>query len=115
MFGYKLRGHAPVNRRRDRRFPVSLPAKVNDETVLLKDISLGGLGFFSEETEFEVGDDVLVEIEFSPTHTVKIGASIVRTDGKQEYGASFLGLSSNAFQLIEDLELGQFRRKAVTA
>ena len=115
MLGYKFRGLTPANRRRDRRFPVSLPAKVNDEAVLLKDISLGGLGFISEESEFEIGDDVLVEIEFSPTHTVKIGASIVRSDGKQEYGVSFLGLSSSAFQLIEDLELGQFRRKAATA
>ena len=114
MFGYKLKGHAPVFRRRDRRFPVSLPATVNDVTVLLKDISLGGLGFFADEEEFEVGEDVLVEIEFSPTHIVKIGATIVRTHGETEYGASFLGLSSNAFQLIEDLELGQLRRKTAS-
>ena len=96
MLGYKFRGVTAVNRRRDRRIPVSLPAKVNGETVLLKDISLG--------------DDVLVDLHIREIGHVNIGASVVRTDGKCEYGVAFMGLSSDAFKLIENLEMGQYRR-----
>lgn len=110
MLGYKFRGVTAVNRRRDRRIPVSLPAKVNGETVLLKDISLGGLAFISDEAEFEVGDDVLVDLHIREIGHVNIGACVVRTDGKHEYGVAFMGLSSDAFKLIENLEMGQYRR-----
>lgn len=113
MFGYKFRGLTDVNRRRDRRIVVSLPATVNRKPVLLKDISLGGLAFISETRRFKVGVDVLVEIDVPEEGCVKIGACIVRKRGKSEYGAAFTGLSVQAFRLIEHLETGHHRRLAV--
>lgn len=112
MFGYKFRGLTDVNRRRDRRLVVSLPATVNRKPVLLKDISLGGMGFISETKRFKVGADVLVEIQLPDEGFVKIGACIVRKRGKTEYGAAFTGLSVQAFRLIEHLEIGHHRRLA---
>lgn len=112
MFGYKFRGLTDVNRRRDRRIIISLPARVNRKPVLLKDISLGGLAFISEMKRFKVGADVLVEIELPDEGCVKIGACIVRKHGKSEYGAAFTGLSVKAFRLIEHLEVGYHRRPA---
>ena len=112
MFGYKFRGLTDVNRRRDRRIVVSLPTTVNRKPVLLKDISLGGMGFISETKRFKVGADVLVEIQLPDEGYVKIGACIVRKRGKTEYGAAFTGLSVQAFRLIEHLEIGHHRRLA---
>ena len=113
MFGYKFRGLTDVNRRRDRRIVVSLPATVNRKAVLLKDISLGGMAFISEMKRFKVGADVMVEITLPDEGCVKIGACIVRKRGKTEYGAAFTGLSVQAFRLIEHLEVGHHRRPAV--
>lgn len=110
MLGYKFRGLTAVNRRRDRRIPISLPATVNGVSVLLKDISLGGLAYISENARFDLHDDVLIELNIFDVGCIKIGAVIVRTQGKYEYGVSFIGLSSNAFKLIESLETRQFNR-----
>jgi hypothetical protein len=110
MLGYKFRGLTATNRRRDRRIVVSLPATVNRKPVLLKNMSLGGLAFLSDEAKFEIGDDVLIELDAFGEGHVKIGASIVRTRGKHEYGVAFTGLSADAFRLIEHLETGHHRR-----
>lgn len=149
MLGYKFRGHTAVNRRRDRRIPVSLSAEANGGSIVVKDISLGGLAFTSEGTTFEIGDDILIELDVQGVGSIRIGATIVRSHVvpvKQEktkppsskalqkallansvlakkfrpkkpkpkvqgeYGAAFIGLSSNAFKMIENIELGQFRR-----
>jgi len=110
MLGYKFKGLTSINRRRDRRVPVSLPADVNDTPVLIKDISLSGLAFISENRGFDIGDDVLIEFHLFDVGSIKIGASIVRFDGKYDFGAAFIGLSSDAFKLIENLETGQYRR-----
>jgi hypothetical protein len=112
MFGYKFRGLTDVNRRKDRRIVVSLPTTVNRKPVLLKDISLGGLAFISEMKRFKVGADVVVEIQLPGDGCIRVGACIVRKRGKSEYGASFTGLSVQAFRLIEDLETGHNRRLA---
>ena len=85
MLGYRFRGLTDVNRRRDRRVVVSLPATVNRKPVLLKDVSLGGLGFISEAAKFKVGSDVLIEIDVPEEGRVKIGASVVRCYGNDEY------------------------------
>jgi len=113
MLGYKFRGLTATNRRRDRRIVVSLPATVNRKPVLLKNMSLGGLAFLSDEAKFEIGDDVLIELDAFGEGHVKIGASIVRTRGKHEYGVAFTGLSADAFRLIEHLEMGHHRRPAL--
>lgn len=110
MLGYKFKGLTAVNRRRDRRIPVSLPARVNGVSVLLKDISLGGLAFISESARFDLHDDVLIELDVFDVGSIRIGAVIVRTKGKYEYGVSYVGLSSDAFKLIENLEMRQFNR-----
>jgi hypothetical protein len=112
MLGYKFRGLTEVNRRRDRRVVVSLPATVNLKPVLLKDISLGGLAFITDTAKFKVGDDVLIEIDVPDQGRVKIGACIVRQYGHGEYGVAFTGLSADAFRLIEHLEMGHHRRPA---
>lgn len=112
MLGYKFRGLTDVNRRRDRRVVVSMPATVNRKPVLLKDISLGGLAFISDVKRFKVGKDVLIEIDVPEEGRVKIGACIVRKRGEHEYGVAFTGLSADAFRLIEHLETGHSRRLA---
>ncbi len=113
MLGYKFRGLTDTNRRKDRRVVVSLPATVNRKPVLLKNMSLGGLAFIADEVKFEIGDDVLIELDVPGEGHVKIGASIVRTREKHEYGAAFTGLSADAFRLIEHLELGHHHRLAL--
>lgn len=110
MLGYKFQGVTAANRRKDRRIVVSLPATVNRKAVLLKNISLGGLAFMADEVKFEVGDDVLIELDLPGEGHIKIGASIVRTRGRQEYGVAFTGLSADAFRMIEHLEMGHHRR-----
>ena len=110
MLGYKFRGLTAVNRRRDRRIPISVPGKANGKSVLVKNISLGGLAFITNKIKFGIGDDVLLELDILDLGHIKIGASVVRK--KQfEYGVAFIGLSSDAFKLIETLELGQYRRR----
>ena len=111
MLGYKFRGLTAVNRRKDRRIPVSIRAEISGKSALIKDISLGGLGFVTNKVKFNIGDDILVELNVADIGSVKIGASVVRAKDTHEYGAAFLGLSSNAFRLIETLELGQYRRR----
>jgi hypothetical protein len=113
MLGYKFRGLTATNRRRDQRIVVSLPATVNRKPVLLMNMSLGGLAFMSEEAKFEIGEDVLIELNVIGEGHVKIGASIVRRRGTHEYGVAFTGLSADAFRLIEHLETGHHRRLAL--
>jgi hypothetical protein len=110
MLGYKFKGLTAINRRRDRRIPISLPARVNGVPVLIRDVSLGGLAYISENARFELYDDVLIELDIVEFGSVKIGAVVVRTQGKYEYGVSFVGLSSDAFKLIESLETRQIHR-----
>jgi len=111
MLGYKFKGLTAVNRRRDRRIPVSVPATANGLPVMLKDISLGGLAFITKRSRHAIGDEVLIQLDLSDLGRVKIGASIVRVQGKNEYGVAFIGLSADAFRLIETLELGKYRRR----
>lgn len=110
MLGYKFKGLTAINRRRDRRIPISLPARVNGVPVLITDVSLSGLAFISENERFELHDDVLVELDIMEFGCVKIGAVVVRNRGTYEYGVAYVGLSSNAFKLIENLEMRQVRR-----
>jgi hypothetical protein len=149
MLGYKFRGHTAINRRRDRRIPISLSAEANGGNIEVKDISLGGLAFMAEGSAFEIGDDILIELNVEGVGNIQIGATIVRAKMiareeskpkrprskalekallansvlakkfrpkpaklkvKREYGAAFIGLSSSAFKMIENIEMGQFRR-----
>jgi hypothetical protein len=112
MLGYKFKGLTAINRRRDRRIPITLPARVNGVPVLLRDVSLGGLSFISENARFELHDDVLIELDIIEFGCVKIGAVVVRARGNDEYGVTYVGLSSNAFKLIENLETRQVHRGA---
>lgn len=111
MLGYKFRGLTAVNRRKDRRIHISALARISGKSVLIKDISLGGLAFITNKIKFEIGDDILIEIDIPDVGCVKIGATVVRLEGTHEYGAAFIGLSADAFKLIETLELGNYRRR----
>ncbi len=111
MLGYKFKGLTAVNRRKDRRIPISIPGMANGNSVLVKDISLGGLAFVESKIKFDIGEDVLLELNVLGIGDITIGASIVRVRDGHEYGAAFIGLSSDAFKLIETLELGQHRRR----
>jgi PilZ domain len=110
MLGYKFKGLTAINRRKDRRHIVLVPGKANDQPVLIKDVSLGGLSFTTSRIKLEVGDEVLIDLDVLGLGDVAIGASIVRIRDEHEYGAAFIGLSSDAFRLIEALELGRDRR-----
>jgi len=78
MIGYKFKGLTAINRRRDRRIPISLPARVNGDPVLIRDVSLSGLAFISDNSGFELDDDVLIEFDIMEFGCVKIGAVVVR-------------------------------------
>jgi PilZ domain len=110
MLGYKYRGLTAINRRKDRRIPISIPGMANGTSVVVKNISLGGLAFIANKIKFDIGEDVLLELHVLGIGDITIGASIVRAGGEHEYGVAFIGLSSDAFKLIETLELGQHRR-----
>ena len=106
MLGYKFKGLTAINRRRDKRHIVLVPGKANDQPVMIKDVSLGGLAFTTSRIKLDVGDEILIELEVFDLGEVSIGATIVRIKDRQEYGVAFTGLSSDAFRLIEMLELG---------
>jgi len=110
MLGYKFKGLTAVNRRKDRRYMILVPGKANDQQVLIKDVSLGGLSFTTSQIELDIGDEVLLELDVFDLGDVAIGASVVRIRDGHEYGVAFIGLSSDGFKLIEALELGQHRR-----
>lgn len=111
MLGYKFRGVTAVNRRKDRRVPISVPGKANGKPVLVKNISLGGLAFVTNRIKFKLGDEVLLELNVLGLGDVTIGGSVVRISDRTQYGVAFMGLSSDAFKMIEALELGQYRRR----
>ena len=110
MFTYKLTGLTTANRRKDRRTPLALPGTANEKSVLIMDVSLGGLIFRGDRLQFRLGDEILVEMDVPPLGDVAIGANVVRVADQNEYGAAFMGLSSDAFELIEAVEFGRHRR-----
>lgn len=111
MLGYKFRGVTAVNRRKDRRVPISIPGKANGKPVLVKNISLGGLAFVTNRIRFKVGEEILLELNILGLGDITIGGTIVRVTDRTQYGVAFMGLSSDAFKMIEALELGQYRRR----
>jgi PilZ domain len=108
MLGYKFKGLTAINRRKDRRYMMLIPGKANEQSVLIKDVSLGGLAFTTSEIELKVGDEVLIELDVFDLGDVAIGASIVRIRDEHEYGVEFIGVSSDTVKLIEALEFGHY-------
>ncbi len=110
MLGYKFKSLTAMNRRQDRRHVILAPGVANDQPVLIKDVSLGGLAFTTRQIELDIGDEVLIELDVFDLGDVAIGASVVRIRDGHEYGVAFTGLSSDGFKLIEAMELGKHRR-----
>ena len=110
MLGYKFKGLTAINRRKDRRYVMLIPGKANEQPVLIKNVSVGGLAFTTNQIELDVGDEVLIELDVIDIGDVAIGASVVRIRDGHEYGVAFTGVSSDTFKLIEALELGNYSR-----
>jgi len=108
MVGYKFKGLTAINRRKDRRHMVLVPGKANDQPVLIKDVSVGGLAFTASQIKLEAGDEVLIELDVFDLGNVAICASVVRIRNGHEYGVEFTGVSSDTVRLIEALQLGQY-------
>jgi hypothetical protein len=89
---------------------MSIPGTANDKTVHIMDVSLGGLTFRTDRIAFAIGDEVLMELDVPHLGDVAIGANIVRIVDANEYGVAYTGLSSDAFKLLEALEIGRHRR-----
>lgn len=107
---YKFRGTTYKNQRRDQRVAVELPAVVDGEDVIVKDIGFGGMGFVADEdADLEVGDETPIEIDLGGGRRLALFGTIVREIGSEEYGVAFSGLTPQAFKTIEQLQTRQIR------
>ena len=97
-------------KRRDQRRPVSIAGSLDGAPVDLFDLSFGGLGGRADvrantaELNFQEGQRVTFTFSGPNNKPVAWKVMIQRVDPRVgEFGATFVGLSSKQFDLIENL------------
>ncbi len=104
-------------RRRDRRRPMQLDARLGGQEVTLTDLSAGGFGAAIDATDlrpygYRAGQRLRLEILPKGQPPIELSVEIVRPLGENGIvGGTFVDLSDAAYNVIEALLTGRFSRR----
>mgnify|MGYP001125191890 CR=1 FL=1 len=114
MVRRRLVGYIRVERRRDRRRPIALAARIGDQAVTIIDISLGGMGVAAvtvrsgELRTYHIGHQHRVVLEVPSYGLLELLAEVARVDAARQFlGLRFRGLDPVSYRVIERLAIGR--------
>lgn len=114
MIRRHLVGYTRVERRRDRRRPIELAARIGDQTVTIIDISLGGVGMAGataladRSRSFRHGEQHRILLEVPSYGLLELMVEVARIDGATNaLGLRFVGLDLANYRVIERLAIGR--------
>jgi len=105
-------------RRRDRRRALELDAYLDGQPVALVDLSASGFGAALDATDhgvrnFRVGSRLRLELRFGDGQEVVLSVEITRSSPRTgTVAGTFLELSDAAYNTIESLLTGRFKRRS---
>lgn len=110
----KLVGYARIERRRDRRRPTDLSARIGDHAATIVDISLGGVRAAdcvvqsTTPSAYRLGDQYRVNVDVPSYGLLELLAEVARIDtAGGSIGLRFVGLDSATYRVIERLAIGR--------
>lgn len=104
-------------RRRDRRRPLNIEARLDDHDILLTDLSAAGFGGALDATDrspydLRVGRRMRLEITPQAGDSLTFAVEITREPGDNGVvGGVFVGLTDEAYNSIESLLTGRYFRR----
>lgn len=104
-------------RRRDRRRPLQLDARLDGQEVTLTDLSAAGFGAALDATDrrpygFRAGQRLRLELIPKGHEPIEFAVEIVRPLGENGIvGGVFVDLTDAAYNTIESLLTGRFNRR----
>ena len=104
-------------RRRDRRRPLHIDARLDEHEVLLTDLSAAGFGVALDATnrspfDFRVGRRMRLELTPERGETLTFAVEIIREPGENGVlGGAFVALTDEAYNVIESLLTGRYQRR----
>ena len=114
MIRRHLVGYTRIERRRDRRRPIALAARIGDQAATIVDISLGGLRAAgitvqaARSRSFKLGEQHRILVEVPSYGLLELMAEVARIDAAQEWvGLRFVGLDEASYRVIERLSIGR--------
>jgi hypothetical protein len=105
------------DRRRDRRREMQIEVLLDGQPVLLTDLSAAGFGAAIDATDrlpfdFRVGQRLCLELNLPGQDKLSLPVEIVRPVGENGVlGGIFLEITDTAYNTIESLLTGRFRRR----
>jgi hypothetical protein len=104
MFSRLISIIKPGDRRKERRAKARFKAELGGITGRVTDVSLGGLGFYPDETALEVGDEVMARLMPDEFTTIEIPSRVV---GADEEGmvlcVAFLKVADDQFDDLQSI------------
>ena len=114
MIRKRIVGYTRIERRRDRRRPTDLSARIGDHTATIVDISLGGLRATDcivhspTPTTYRMGEQHRVYLDVPSYGLLELTAEVARIDtAKASIGLRFVGLDAASYRVIERLAIGR--------
>ncbi|MEZ5666719.1 MAG: PilZ domain-containing protein [Alphaproteobacteria bacterium] len=113
MIRRHLVGYARIERRRDRRRPTRLTARIGDLPVEIIDISLGGLGVgviarAASPRAFRIGEEYRVVLDVPSYGVLTLSAEVARVNPARAYvGLRLVDLDGQTYRVIERLSIGR--------
>lgn len=104
-------------RRRDRRRDLQIEALLGGQPVLLTDLSAAGFGAAIDATDrrprgFRVGQRLRLELHLPDGKPLSLPVELVRPSGENGVvGGVFVELSDSAYNAIESILTGRFKRR----
>jgi hypothetical protein len=105
-------------RRRDRRRALELEALLDGQAVSLVDLSASGFGAALDATDsgargFRIGSQHRLELQVGDNEPLDLSVEITRwSPAKGIVAGTFLEISDSAYNTIESLLTGRFRRRS---
>lgn len=116
MIRKRLVGYARIEKRRDRRRPTRLTARIGDQPAEIVDISLGGLGISNVVARppapraYKLGQVCTITLDVPSYGTISLQAEVARIDtARHQIGLRFIDLDSDSYRVIERLSIGRMR------
>lgn len=104
MFGRLIRIIKGGDRRRERRVQMRIPAAMSEFKGRVTDLSLGGCGFYADESGLEVDDEVTAHFMPHDQEAFDIPSKVVGMDEEgMVYCIAFTQVNADAFDRLQDL------------
>ena len=114
MIRRHLVGYTRIERRRDRRRPIELAARIGDQAATIVDISLGGLRLASatvraaKARSFKLGEQHRILLDVPSYGQLELTAEVARINAAEKsVGLRFVGLDLASYRVIERLAIGR--------